>query len=454
MNKSRTSSSKVRVIRLDGLPAREAGPKARAPDDDPPSVAPSVASRPWPQPIGSGATQARAELHLVAERAAGAAGRASSSAAPQPLAAGEPPLTHLRRGKVKAWPVRVTGEPGDFVKLFAGQTLLLLLSLGLYAPWALSRLRRFQWRHTRVAGRSLDDHESPWSLALHGVIGLGLMGGGMLLSWQASTWMGLVATSLAMLMWPQWLFMRLRQRAHHLSWARRRLGFAGRSREVYRAVWPLLAGGLGLLWAGAAAVHWGQPLLWCAWGLGAALWMMCLPVAAWGWLRWRQRQVRLGPWALWWAAPREGLVSVFWRSVVWLCLAGLFTAGLLLMGMGVMRWCGIGAGRWAHALLALPGLLWLVAVRAYIQARLQNLVWGKTGNRHVRFQSRLDVSAYVALQCRHLLLVLCTGGLYWPRAWLAAHRMRMQAITVWSRVEAEQLLAHWPVGRPGELKRA
>jgi hypothetical protein len=446
MNKSRTSN-KVRVIRLDGLPARAAGPKARAPDDDPPSGTPSVASQPWPLPIGSGAAQARAALHLVPDAAPGAAAPGQVDDAAQAPMPGEPTLTHLRRGKVKAWPVRVLSEPADFSRLFADQALLVLLSLGLYAPWAASRLRRHQWRHTRVAGRSLDDHESPWSLALHGLIGLVLMGGGMLLSWRASTVVGLLATSMAALVWPQWLFMRLRQRAHHLSWARRRLGFAGRSRDVYRAVWPLLAGGLGLLWAGAAAWHWGQPLLWCAWGLGAATWLMCLPLATWGWLRWRQRQLRLGPWALWWTAPREGLVSVFWRTVVWLSLAGVFTAGLLLMGMGVVRWCGISPGPGVHALLAVPALLWAVAVRAYIQARLQNLVWGKTGNRHVRFQSRLDVSAYVALQCRHALLLLCTAGLYWPWARLGAHRMRMQAITVWSRVEAEQLLAHWPVAK-------
>jgi uncharacterized membrane protein YjgN (DUF898 family) len=97
-------------------------------------------------------------------------------------------------------------------------------------------------------------------------------------------------------------------------------------------------------------------------------------------------------------------------------------------------------------LLGVPLALLGVAVRAYAQARLQNLVWGKTGNRHVRFQSRLNVAAYVQQQCRHAMLIGLTLGVYWPWAVAASHRMRMQAITVWSRVDADDLREHWPVG--------
>jgi hypothetical protein len=433
MNKSRTKPA-VRVIRLDELPVREAAPSVRVPGDDPPTPD----RRPWPSPIGSGAAVGAGprspKLTVVAPVVP----------VPEPDEGGEPALPHLRRGKVKAWPVRVWHEPGVFARFVGLQSLLVCLSLGLYGPWAASRVRRFLWRHTRVVGRSLDDHESPWMLAAHWAMTLGVLGG-VVLSWRASVPLGLVATSLAVLVWPLWLFVRLRQRAHHVSWARRRLGFAGRSTEVYRAVGPLVLGVLGLLWAGAAAWHWAQPVLWCAWGLCVAGWFMCLPLGAWSWVDWRQRHVRLGPWRLWWSAPREGMVSLFWRTVVWLVLAGGLTLGLQMLGLGVLRWGRVPMGAVAHGLLlGVPALLWLVAVRAYAQARLQNLVWGKTGNRHVRFQSRLDVAAFVRMQCQHAALLLLTGGLYWPWALAATHRVRMQAVTVWSRVDADSLRAHWP----------
>jgi hypothetical protein len=442
MNKSR-SPQKVRVIRLDDLPVREAVPLARAPGDPP-----KPDHRPWPLPIGSAAAVAAGAdkplLRVVAQTATVPAPERLPEGLTGAAGCDEPALQHLKRGRVKAWPVRVWHEPGVFARFVGVQALLVCLSLGLYGPWAASRVRRFLWRHTRVVGRSLDDHESPWALAGHWAMTLGVLCG-VALSWRASEAGGLLATSLAVLVWPLWLFMRLRQRAHHVSWARRRLGFAGRSSEVFRAVWPLVLGVLGLLWAGAAARHGARPVLWCAWGLCLAVWLMGLPLWAWSWLRWRQGQLRLGPWALWWTAPRAGMVSLFWRTLVWLALAGGLTLGLQMLGLGVLRWGRVPLGLAAHVLLlGLPAALWVVAVRAYVQARLQNLVWGKTGNRHVRFQSRLDVAAYVHMQCRHAALLLLTAGLYWPWALAATHRVRMQAVTVWSRVDADSLRAHWP----------
>jgi len=359
---------------------------------------------------------------------------------------GEPVLARLPRGRVKAWPVRVSSEPHSFAMAFWARALLVLLTAGLHAPWATSHLRRLLWRHTRVAGRSLDDHEPPRSLAGHWLLMLGLASG-VLLSWRASPVLGLVAASLALLVWPYWLFMRLQRRASHVSWARRRMGFGGRWGEVYRAVWPGLLASLLLLWATAGAWHWARPAGWCAWGLGLSCWLMGLPLAAWTWVQWRQRQFKLGPWGLWWAAPREGMVSLFWRTLTWFLLVACVAGGVMAMAWATVRLSGLQLGPLGHAfLLGVPLALLGVAVRAYAQARLQNLVWGKTGNRHVRFQSRLNVAAYVQQQCRHAMLIGLTLGVYWPWAVAASHRMRMQAITVWSRVDADDLREHWPVG--------
>jgi len=85
------------------------------------------------------------------------------------------------------------------------------------------------------------------------------------------------------------------------------------------------------------------------------------------------------------------------------------------------------------------------AVMPYVQARLQNLVWNKTGNRYLRIRSKLPVADFVQLQCRHALLLVLTAGLYWPWAVMATRRMRTHAVTVWSRVDTEVLKANWPV---------
>jgi uncharacterized membrane protein YjgN (DUF898 family) len=85
----------------------------------------------------------------------------------------------------------------------------------------------------------------------------------------------------------------------------------------------------------------------------------------------------------------------------------------------------------------------LAAVLPYAQARLQNLVWSKTGNRYLRFRSRLPVQAYVALQMRNAVLLVLTLGLYWPWAVVASRRMRTESLLVWARVETDVLKANW-----------
>jgi uncharacterized membrane protein YjgN (DUF898 family) len=79
----------------------------------------------------------------------------------------------------------------------------------------------------------------------------------------------------------------------------------------------------------------------------------------------------------------------------------------------------------------------------HAQAHLINLVWNKTGNRHLRFRSQIKVSAYVRLYAKNALRLVVTLGIYWPWAVVNLRRMRMHSLQVWSRVEPEVLLAHW-----------
>ena len=111
------------------------------------------------------------------------------------------------------------------------------------------------------------------------------------------------------------------------------------------------------------------------------------------------------------------------ERAAWVCIA-------VLCGVGIAR-AVVGDG------------VWLLLVWAHVQGQLARLVWNKTGNRHVRFQSHLKVTSYVALFAKNGLRLVLTAGLYWPWAVVNLRRMRMQTLQVWSRVEPEVLLAHW-----------
>lgn len=240
--------------------------------------------------------------------------------------------------------------------------------------------------------------------------------------------------------------------------------------------------------------------LWLA--LGALLLTGALgaPAMAWQFLRWRQTHLAIGPLQAQWKATLRMAYGLALRALLALAPAGLLAAAAAALALAATGWMeppswlagasaplpggaagaaapGMAGGTAhdpAHGLAAdlvanlaadlttrLASLLqhppaalaaaaalaagaWLVSVGLalpWAQAALQNLVWGKTGNRYVRIRSRLSPAGYVALRLRHGLLTLATLGLYAPWAAVAARRMRLQALTVVSRVVPDDLAA-------------
>jgi len=139
------------------------------------------------------------------------------------------------------------------------------------------------------------------------------------------------------------------------------------------------------------------------------------------------------------------------KIAVFTVVAGVLgaVAGLayLVVGAGVDSLAGIDPA-WAASsgmLLFVWALLLLtlavqVVMLPYLGCRLQNLLWSRTGNRAMRFRSRLRLRPWLGLHIKNWLLMLLTLGLYWPFAAVATTRMRLHAITVVTRVDPADLV--------------
>jgi uncharacterized membrane protein YjgN (DUF898 family) len=429
MNNSGAPSA-VRVIRLDAFEPRPAvASGARLAGELEPEW-PSQPSVSWPDPIGS--ARARAPEPPRAK---------VSPIRPQAVPGEMPRLPH---GVVTSWPVRFEASAGDYARLWLSNLVRIILTGGLYLPWARVRSQRFFMRHTRVADHRLDYHEPGWHLLPRYGLGLCLLLG-VAGAWAGSTMAGMLALSLAMAVWPLLVFMSLNQQVAHISWAHRRLSFDGLCQDVYRAMWAPLAGGCALAWLLMAAVIWHRPGGWLAWGVVMALWLLAMPSFVWTWFRFRQHQLRVGPVKLVWKAAPSAVQMLFLRTLVWTMLTTVMSLGVAAVALALVL---MAQGRLSLTSKAAVGMgalaLVCMAVRPYAQARLQNLVWSQTGNRYLRVRSKLSVSALVAQQCRHAGLLLITLGLYWPWAVVATRRLRTDALMVWSRVDADILKANWP----------
>jgi uncharacterized membrane protein YjgN (DUF898 family) len=89
----------------------------------------------------------------------------------------------------------------------------------------------------------------------------------------------------------------------------------------------------------------------------------------------------------------------------------------------------------------LGALALLICIKPYAVARLQNLVWTKTGNAELRFVSTLRVRSLLWLTIKNWFFILLTLGLYWPFAAVAMARLRLEAVGIKSRVQPELLVS-------------
>ena len=83
----------------------------------------------------------------------------------------------------------------------------------------------------------------------------------------------------------------------------------------------------------------------------------------------------------------------------------------------------------------------LVIAKPYATARLQNLVWTRTGNASLRFVSDLRFKSLLWLTVKNWFFVVLTFGFYWPFAAIAVARMRLEAVTVKTRIDPDTLVS-------------
>ncbi len=353
-------------------------------------------------------------------------------------------VPRLPHGEVQQWPVRFDATGQGYARIWLGNALLLILTLGLAWPWTHRRSQRHFLRHTEVAGHRMDFYLPNRllmpRLGMTAALWLGLVGASV-----GSFWTGMAALTLGTLVWPLLVYLQINHQVSSITWAGRALWFDGPWTTLYKVSWLPLALFLGAAWAMAAASH--QATAGRAWQAAAAmlvLWLLYLPSAAWSFYRYRQHHIRLGPLRLQWQAKRGDIWAALGRSAASAGMWALLIAGALALLLSawlawqptVPRAMIVGAAGLAVTVVT---AMWIPSM----DAAMLEAVWNRSGNRHLRFRSRLSRSAYTRLFARNTLRLVLTLGLYWPWAVVSTRRMRWQAMTVWSRVDAEVLMAYW-----------
>lgn len=341
-----------------------------------------------------------------------------------------------------AHPLSFSGSGSEYFRIWIVNLLLILLTLGLYYPWAKVRKLRYFHTNTEVGGHALDFHGEPKKM-LRGLLLMALLLGVYSIAGEVSPTAGAIAFVLLAGVWPALWRASLQFRLANTSWRGLRFRFTGGLAGAY-GVFALPLAALFALGAGLAALLPGlrdQPLLTGLLALGAlVLALLLLPCA---WLRLKRYQHGHYAYAQQHTELRVSLraaYGAFLRIVGMALLVLVFAVGMLvalalLLGESA-RSSMIGLAPVALAVLL---LILQIVPRAYAISQLQNLLWSRTGNAELRFRSNLQFAALALLMLKNWLLVLLTLGLYWPWAAIAMARLRLQAVSLHTRRPLDEL---------------
>ena len=364
--------------------------------------------------------------------------------------------------KSHRFPVQFHGTGGEYFRIWIVNLLLMILTLGLYYPWAKVRKLRYFYSHTEVAGHPLDFHGNPRQM-LRGFLLMTALLFVYGVAGNVSELAGAIAGVILALVWPALLRASLQFRLAQTSWRGLRFSFRGSLKDAYLVfIVPILMllvlGAISAVALGALPkATEGRPLRGGEMALiGAVITLLVVAMTATApYLVWRLKSYQhsnyaLGPWQTTFKASFGEVWRVFVKSSLVAGLGLLFVLALA----GLMAW-GASSGASQGSSLAglikglmtagLPVLILGIVLlqtlyNAHLTASLQNLVWTRTGNRQIRFKSELSHWRLAGVMFKNLVLTGLTLGLYWPFAAVALARTKLEAMSVHTRQHPDDLV--------------
>jgi uncharacterized membrane protein YjgN (DUF898 family) len=366
-----------------------------------------------------------------------------------------PPQASRTNPGFTSHPLRFTGSGSEYFRVWIVNLLLILVTLGIYLPWAKVRKIKYFYSNTLINGHALDFHGEPKKM-LRGTLLSGVFFLLYAKAFNVSPVAGMVASVAIIALWPMLFRASLRFRLSNTSWRGLRFSFSGDVKEAVLAVGVPLALTLiplGLLSISTTAAS-GDAGAQAAqdYGLGflaiMAAFALFTPYFFWRAKRYQHShynygnlctELRCKPWEVY---------TIFLKMLGMLAALGLLVGLVLGLTVGISI-AGLKAGGRPSAAMVLAAALFFLVmvivfnsvVKSYWITRMQNLIWTRTGNQSIRFISALTLGAFAWLQFKNYALIMLTLGFYWPFAVIATKRMQIEAVTLRSRVSLDTITA-------------
>lgn len=341
-------------------------------------------------------------------------------------------------------PLHFSGSGTEYLRIWLLHTLLILLTLGLYLPFAKARRIRYLYANTWVDGDALAFHGEPKTM-FRGFLVLVALFGIYAVGSRFSPLAGYVAFLGLCVLWPALWRAGQQFRLANTSWRGLRMAFRGDLADAYSAfgvaIWPLvlmigvqqfaravMEGSVAIdrAWAGGIAF-----VLVTVGSIGAVLYVALLPLAMAKVKHYQHNHYQIADQRAQMRVPTRRFYLLGVKTLAWVLVPALVVLAVLMIpGMGTWMTDRKFAGTAVIGVTLAAYLLSFVLILPFFHARMQNLTWNHTASAQVRFASRLSFRRLAWLNTKNWVLTLLTLGLYRPFAVVNTWKLKLEAVSI------------------------
>jgi uncharacterized membrane protein YjgN (DUF898 family) len=334
-----------------------------------------------------------------------------------------------------------TGTGAEYFKIWIVNLLLILVTLGIYYPWAKVRKAKYLHRNMLLDGAAFDYHAEGGTI-LKGTIIAGILYGAYHLIESSGSGLGFalfVAAMCVVLPWLLWKSMRFRLSV--TSYRALPFSFKGGLKESYFIFVPIVLYNAAILAVffmfkpeNAAASKDAQMVVLKNVGitLGSVALLILLLTPLFHYLLKRYQHNHYQ-----WTSLRSSFkLSLGETYKQWAMLSLPFVVFYGAVGVLAFLYAKTMTGFGSALLIPLAIALYVftlfvpVLFKALFTARFQNLIWNHTRAQGIKFVSELKVRALAWLYVKNLFLMAITLGLYWPFALVSVVKLRAGSISL------------------------
>ena len=374
-----------------------------------------------------------------------------------------------RRHGIDAYRLRFSGRGGEYFRVWIVNVLMLIITFGLFTPWARWRTARYFYDHTVVAGSPLEFTGSLRRMVVSFLLFFLLYLAYTIAEQSGQETTVLLFTAGGAILAPYIWGSAMRFRLQSTRWRGLQLRFAASWKDVYRASWPIFV--MAALWLGIAyglgqlAADLPRPVprrgppspfpvvsapMWGLIALGLVLSLLCIVRVDFNYKSLLVLRAGIGQHHGRWKPVYGDFVRIWTATLVVFVLSAALMVGLGI-GLGHVlqpsRSSNVfGPGMFILLLLIAAGLFLALFIAtapalAYREARMFRLIWSNVGLSQIaRFKCDLQHWAFVRLRIKNLLLTLITLGFYRAYARVNEYRMKADSVTLHVKGGLDQLV--------------